>query len=285
MDLQQESQLSQLQSTLQDLYPDTLKLARKASDVNMVDPDTEPSDDDLEEPDVDLPDADSSPPEDETPSRFPMKSLLKLAEDGILKNLTKAVDGQEVAARYCCGGSIASPWTPATGTSISSNAPQGARTILRWDDPKDESIGRRLVLPISRNADPEKMLKTLASDCSEDYGMNSNQFSVNFHPQDQGILEGIAQVLLPGYRNRFLDRRVDHRGVKVGSPKLRVSIDTFTIQEVLTHPSYDQGHVESAFGQGKLQPRQISPLASLSCVCLVDTKVNLVGSNRSLNTH
>lgn len=36
----------------------------------------------------------------------PTASLLKQAENGVLKQLTKAIDGHRVTARYCCGGRV-----------------------------------------------------------------------------------------------------------------------------------------------------------------------------------
>lgn len=53
--------------------------------------------------------------------------------------------------------------------------------------------------------------------------LDRSQFSVDFHPHDYGILDVIAQTLLPDVCGGYLEDRKDHRGVLADLYKLNVS--------------------------------------------------------------
>lgn len=60
--------------------------------------------------------------------------------------------------------------------------------------------------------------------------LDRDQFAVDFHPNDYGIVDAIRQVLLSGLQkfeagqeHPFLQSRAEHRGVTAGLYKLNVS--------------------------------------------------------------
>ncbi|CZS93815.1 hypothetical protein WAI453_001242 [Rhynchosporium graminicola] len=67
------------------------------------------SDEESEDEDFDLDDSgyDSERDIDSAWGYFtPKKTLSQLAQEAVLRSLTKAIDGNQATARYCCGGSI-----------------------------------------------------------------------------------------------------------------------------------------------------------------------------------
>ncbi|KAH6720139.1 hypothetical protein BKA61DRAFT_708256 [Leptodontidium sp. MPI-SDFR-AT-0119] len=197
----------------------------------------------------------------------PMKSLVKLAEEAVIKSLSKAVDGEQVTARYCCGGSIPGIG-PRSTTSESKtgedtkvgkgkkkekdgrdqkveeqsknekvskdrkdpasearrNAPVVPAVTIRWDDPTGHCMTRRLKIASETPLRGNKLSGTyhLIDACGRE-GLDQSKFTVDFHPQDHGILDGITQILLPGWKGRFLREFPEHRGVKVERCRLHVS--------------------------------------------------------------
>lgn len=52
--------------------------------------------------------------------------------------------------------------------------------------------------------------------------MDREQFAVDFHPHDHGIIDAVGQILLPEIRTTFLKDREEHRGVVAELYKLNV---------------------------------------------------------------
>ncbi|KAE9373086.1 hypothetical protein N431DRAFT_465390 [Stipitochalara longipes BDJ] len=127
----------------------------------------------------------------------PMTSLLKQAENAVLKQLTKAIDGHQAKTRYCCGGSI-----PVAVYASAKSDPSISSTpvVLRWDDPTEKDVSRRLRLPIAKGA-----LKSFVSTL-----------------ENLRILDVVAQTLLPGTEADFLKDRIEHRGVTAVLDHLRI---------------------------------------------------------------
>ena len=201
-------------------------------------------------------DDDSKRVADRRRERGPMKSLAQLAQDSLIESLSKAVDSNQGTAQYCCGGSI-----PAIGPhlaekeskveekgnlqesidaseEVKDQKPEGEgngqagqnssltpSVTIRWDDPVDHYLTRRVTLPSEDPLIPTMPVEYhhLIKACGGE-GLDQSKFTVDFHPQDYGILDAVSQILLPGWENKFLRRFPEHRGVQVGSCRLHVSL-------------------------------------------------------------
>ncbi|KAE9373080.1 hypothetical protein N431DRAFT_337950 [Stipitochalara longipes BDJ] len=154
----------------------------------------------------------------------PIPSLLQLAEIGILKQLTKAVDGQRVTARYCCGGRVRS-LPPATLTIFQDEKPRKvSRLIMRWDDLEDK-MSRKVHFPFNDSQSFSKFdtqIETLAKRCEATGMLDESCFSINFDPHYYGIIDVITQVLLPGFEAEMLKRVPEHRGVRAKLSNIQV---------------------------------------------------------------
>jgi hypothetical protein len=147
----------------------------------------------------------------------PMASLLHLAERGILKQLSKAVDGQRVTARYCCGGRVRA--LPPTALPLQDEKPRKVpRLTLRWDDPMDRR-GRKVHFPHTDEPPRkfESQIVTLADRCRETGYLHGSKFSIDFDPHFFGIIDIISQILLPGFESELLKDVPEQRGIR---PKL-----------------------------------------------------------------
>ena len=161
----------------------------------------------------------------------PMPSLLALAERGILKLLTKAVDGQRVTARYCCGGRVRS--MPPTTLPFQDEKPRKVpRLTMRWDDAEDRR-GRKIHFP--HNDSPsgsrtklDAQIETLADRCGVTGLLDDSRFSINFDPHFYGIIDVITQVLLPGFESEILKGVPECRGIRAKLSNLQVSIHSFS---------------------------------------------------------
>ena len=197
-------------------------------------------------------DSDSVPERKER--RDTMKSLAQLVQDILLESLSKAIDSDQGTARYCCGGSIPTirPHIAAKETKVekkgslrdnmdasekvkdqkaegdgngqaSQNISVTPKVKIRWDDPVDHDLTRRVTLPSEDPMSPTIPVEYhhLIKACGGE-GLDQSKFTVDFHPQDHGILDAISQILLPGWENKFLRRVPEHRGVQVGNCRLHV---------------------------------------------------------------
>jgi hypothetical protein len=152
----------------------------------------------------------------------PMASLLHLAERGILKQLSKAVDGQRVTARYCCGGRVRA--LPPAAIALQDEKPRKVpRLTLRWDDSKGRR-GRKVHFP--HTDEPPRKFKsqivTLADRCRETGLLEGSKFSIDFDPHFFGIIDVIAQVLLPGVDSEILKDVSEQRGIRAKLSDLRI---------------------------------------------------------------
>jgi hypothetical protein len=182
----------------------------------------------------------SSPPTSSKtvfPNRRGPKTLQELASRGILDNLRSSLEGYQATANYCLGGSIPiSSLTQSTSTDFTaSKSPITAPPFtLRFDTP---SSGGKVTFPSSDSSELEQLLKactpaTFGSGgkdiLDETYRkagkLDRANFSVDFHPHDYGILDAIAQTLLPStYPLGIKEGREEHGGVKAELYKLNVS--------------------------------------------------------------
>ena len=69
-------------------------------------------------------------------------SLQQMAENGLVKNVSNALDGLRALARYCCGGSV-----PPSMCS---------KVTIRWDDVKVEHVSRKIKFPMKVSTLDEK---------------------------------------------------------------------------------------------------------------------------------
>jgi hypothetical protein len=165
----------------------------------------------------------------------PMASLRKQVETVILKQLTKALEGNSSLARYCCGGRVLTTLS-AESSTVSKNltVPVSPPIILRWDDPTDNDSPRRIRLPIAVGTtkgnpvafsviDNSRLIKA----CSPSGILPESQFSTNLDPHYLGILDVVAQTILPGLETSLLQGRPEHRGVSAQLTHLQVSTKYF----------------------------------------------------------
>jgi hypothetical protein len=182
----------------------------------------------------------SSPPPTSSKTVFPNrrgpKTLQDLASKGVLDNLRSSLEGYQATANYCLGGNIpisSLPTPSATGfTPIT--APLFA---LRFDTPS--SSGGKVTFPSSDVSELEQLLKACTPATFGSGGkdildetyckagkLDRGNFSADFHPHDYGILDAIAQTLLPStYPVGKEEGREEHWGVKAELYKLNVSED------------------------------------------------------------
>jgi hypothetical protein len=182
----------------------------------------------------------SSPPTSSKtvfPNRRGPQTLQDLASIGILDNLRSSLEGYQATANYCLGGSIPISSLPTQSTTefAASKSPITAPPFaLRFDTP---SSGGKVTFPSSDSSGLEQLLKactpaTFGSGgkdvLDETYRkagkLDRANFSVDFHPNDYGILDAIAQTLLPStYPLGKKEGREEHWGVKAELYKLNVS--------------------------------------------------------------
>jgi hypothetical protein len=163
------------------------------------------------------------------PNRRGPKTLQDLASRGILDNLRSSLEGYHATANYCLGGSIPiSSLTQSASTDFTaSKSPIRAPPFaLRFDTP---SSGGKVIFPSSESSELEQLLKactpaTFGSGgkdiLDETYRkarkLDRGNFSVDFHPHDYGILDAIAQTLLPStYPMNNKEGREEHWGLRL----------------------------------------------------------------------
>jgi hypothetical protein len=171
------------------------------------------------------------------PNRRGPQTLQDLASRGILDNLRSSLEGYQATANYCLGGStpISSlPQSASTDFTASKSPITAPPFALRFDTP---SSGGKVTFPSSDSSELERLLKactpaTFGSGgkdiLDETYRkagkLDRANFSVDFHPHDYGILDAIAQTLLPStYPVGKKEGREEHWGVKAELYKLNVS--------------------------------------------------------------
>jgi hypothetical protein len=127
----------------------------------------------------------------------PVATLAEMAERRVLGQLTKDVTIKRVTARYCCGGRVGiSP--PENLPLQDENSAKGSPLTLRWDDSEDGS-GRKINFPNNDSPTSEfhAGVGVLADNCKATGFLDESHFSINFDPQFHGVLDIIAQILVP----------------------------------------------------------------------------------------
>lgn len=164
----------------------------------------------------------------------------KILENRLFEQLRKSVAEETTAFTFACGGTI--PIAPSTGeaTPVAEDL-EGLRSIsglpvdLRWDpkDPAVQSCQSKITFPLEPAT--EGNLEQLIHDMSpatfgrggedvldESYRkatkMDPSQFSATFNPYELGIVDAVAQALLPSLRHSK-----QPRAVKAELYKLNVS--------------------------------------------------------------
>jgi hypothetical protein len=164
----------------------------------------------------------------------PMASLLKQAESAALKFLSDAIGQNDTTSRYCCGGRVA----PSLNSKVAWEAledfePDSVHRasslhlnnyILRYDDPAEKGISRQVQFPMEIDNDNE-VLRPLINATQTSGGLrflSPKQFSIDFDPHRSGLLDVVAQILLPGFECDVLESRPEHRGIRASHPTLLV---------------------------------------------------------------
>jgi hypothetical protein len=189
-----------------------------------------------------------------TPSRSTgsMRTLLQQAEAAILKQLGDAIGEHEVTSQYCCGGTISSSLNATVpGESLqelASAAYSDYSTVnqftLRFDDTFMEGISRRVTFPmraedVSFNNLDHLLKATQNSACGKFGILSTTQFCIDFDPHRSGLLDVVAQVLLPGFECEMLKHRPEHRGVRASAPILLVRLVLYLFPgNILTENTY-----------------------------------------------
>lgn len=202
--------------------------------------------------------------------------------DIFLGQLRETISQQHNKAVFACDGAvpISNNGTPSDKRVIS------APVALRWDGPAEAlSKDRKLILPLE--PETEGKLENLANDTEpasfglqgqdvfdENYRkaskMDIDKFASTFNPYELGIVDTIAQILLPS----ILDSK-HHRAVRAELYKLNVMSPSFAIytsfQHFITRYRYTPGPLASS----KHTWTPLAPSTSLAhlSVFLLSTKV------------
>ncbi|KAK4695497.1 hypothetical protein P7C71_g2267, partial [Lecanoromycetidae sp. Uapishka_2] len=143
-------------------------------------------------------------------------------ETDFFREIEEAVCGQK--ATFCCGGEVPISANSETrfDTVIANEASVSSPpVVLRWDRPSGKTV-KKLILPITQRNKGSAALEDLIKDCAPaTFGkdgaevldnsyrkatkLDSGQFSTSFNPHDVGIIDIIAQALLPGIAEPFAD--------------------------------------------------------------------------------
>ena len=150
-----------------------------------------------------------------SPSSSPEKPPQKpLYNEGLLCQLEAAVTAQQAA--FCCDGTIqidAAHGCIYEHITVDTKPLVSPPVVIRWDLPSGKAI-RKMTLPAVQKAGPTSAISELLKDCSPaTFGhkgqevldpsyrravkLDSHQFCTNFSPHDFGIIDAIAQTLLP----------------------------------------------------------------------------------------
>jgi hypothetical protein len=174
-----------------------------------------------------------------------LQSAQQVTAEQVLTPLDEAIATYEASSSFSCGGSLERLYSAymLAGTHYGNftskkKAVQCAPITVRWDG-KDGTSKRTTFdsAPIYRNGEPT--LEDLVQDCEPaTFGFNGEdvfdeavrkaakleayKFSTNFNPYDYGIVNIVAQELLPGIMRAGRQPAVDHWGVVAELYKLNV---------------------------------------------------------------
>jgi hypothetical protein len=186
-----------------------------------------------------MPSTDSDSSSQEEPS-----SQEPLGKGALLDQLGDAVTAQQAA--YCCGGTIqiaaARDRTIYEHITVDAEPLVSPPVVIRWDLPSGKAI-RKVTLPAVQNAESTPAISELLKSCSpatfghkghdvldQSYRravkLDSDQFCTSFSPHDFGIMDAIAQTLLPEVARVASSTQTEfqeHLGVVAELYKLNVS--------------------------------------------------------------
>jgi hypothetical protein len=182
-------------------------------------------------------------------SSFSQEPLYK---EGFLGQLEAAVTAQQAA--FCCGGTIqidAARDCIHEHVTVDTEPLVSPPVVIRWDLPSGKAI-RKMTLPAVQKARRTSAISELLKDCSPaTFGhkgqevldpsyrravkLDSHQFCTSFSPYDFGVIDAIAQTLLPeiaqvssGTPTEFQE----HWGVVTELYKLNVSRCFFALKRL-----------------------------------------------------
>ena len=137
-----------------------------------------------------------------------------MSSESSLGRLKTAVTAQQAA--FCCGGTI--PIAAARDCiyediTVDTEPLASPPVVIRWDLPSGKAI-RKLTLPAVQKAESTPAISELLESCSpatfgrkgkdvldqayrQAVKLDSGQFCTSFSPHDFGIMDAIAQTLLP----------------------------------------------------------------------------------------
>jgi hypothetical protein len=173
-----------------------------------------------------------------------------LHKEGPLCQLEAAVTAQQAA--FCCGGTIqidAARDCIHEHITVDTEPLVSPPIVIRWDHPSGKAI-RKMTLP----AVQKSAISELLEDCSpatfghkgrevldqsyrQAVKLDSHQFCTSFSPHDFGIIDAIAQTLLPEIAQVPSDTRTEfqeHWGVVAELYKLNVSRSFFALKRCKT---------------------------------------------------
>jgi hypothetical protein len=165
-------------------------------------------------------------------------------EGGLLGQLEAAVTAQQAA--FCCGGTIqiaaARDCTIYEHITVDAKPLVSPPVVIRWDLPSGKAI-RKMTLPAIQKAKSTPAISELLKSCSpatfghkgrdvldqsyrQAVKLDSDKFCTSFSPHDFGIMDAIAQTLLPEVAQVASGKSTEfqeHWGVVAELYKLNVS--------------------------------------------------------------
>jgi hypothetical protein len=173
-----------------------------------------------------------------------------LDKEGLLCQLEAAVTAQQAA--FCCGGTIqidAAHGCTYKHITVDTEPLVSPPVVIRWDLPSGNTT-RKMTLPAVQGATHTPAISELLKDCSpatfghmgrevldqsyrQAVKLDSHQFCTSFSPHDFGIIDAIAQTLLPEITQVSSDMRTEfqeHWGVVAELYKLNVSRSFFALK-------------------------------------------------------
>ena len=164
-------------------------------------------------------------------------------EGGLLGQLEAAVTAQQAA--FCCGGTIqidAARGCIYKHITVDTEPLVSPPVVIRWDLPSGKAI-RKMTLPAIQKAKSTPAISELLKSCSpatfgrkgkdvldqsyrQAVKLDSGQFCTSFSPHDFGIMDAIAQTLLPEVAQVASGKSTEfqeHWGVVAELYKLNVS--------------------------------------------------------------
>jgi hypothetical protein len=175
-----------------------------------------------------------------------------LDKEGFLRQLKTTITAQQAA--FCCGGTIridAARGCIYKHVTVDTEPLVSPPVVIRWDLPSGKAI-RKMTLPAVQGATDTPAISELLKDCSpatfghmgrevldqsyrQAVKLDIHQFCTSFSPHDFGIIDAIAQTLLPEVTQVSSDTRTEfreHWGVVAELYKLNVRRSFFALKRL-----------------------------------------------------